>query len=270
MNRRISGANAKCWGGLSLIMLTLVISCGGTNSESSSEGTSFSSLADLITSFERDVAKCEEVVLHEDESPPYAYCIDSRYFPIATVYFSGSEFGVALEVLTFVEQNRGSFVTEEPGWVAKVELLSGPNWVVFSESPEVQSLVENVWNSDRITFENLDELQLAYELVKNNSNTGGLEEIVPACLYENSSLSMDGRSAKFETGPRHSSGVWEKMNLGSVLCVLFSLQIPDYVVDLILTTRSSDGRQNSTWDDYQVSWRFDNTNGYEVLLAFTG
>jgi hypothetical protein len=270
MNRRISGANAKCWGGLSLIMLTFVISCGGTNSESSSEATSFSSLADLVTSFERDVAKCGEVVLREEESPPFAYCLDSQYSSILSVYFPGSEYGVALEVLTFVEQNRGSFVTEEPGRVGKTELLYGPNWVVFSESSEVQSLVENVWNGDRITFENLDELQLAYELVKSNSTTGGLDEIVPACLFENSSLSMDGRSAKFETGPRDSSGVWEKMSLGSVLCVLFSLQIPDYVVDLILTTRSSDGRQDSTWDEYQVSWRFDNTNGFEVLLAFTG
>ena len=40
--------------------------------------------------------------------------------------------------------------------------------------------------------------------------------------------------------------------------------------DLMVRTKSSDRQQNSNWNEYQVTWRFETTNGLEVLLAFIG
>lgn len=79
-----------------------------------------------------------------------------------------------------------------------------------------------------------------------------------------SPVSADATSISFDTeGEEDLSGdtVFE------VYCSLSITGVPDYVFDLIGTTRALDGRQTETWGNFRASWSYHPDSGLNLLIV---
>lgn len=77
------------------------------------------------------------------------------------------------------------------------------------------------------------------------------------------SVGDNGTSMSLQSEGADSPGA----NFAEVFCVLAALDIPDYVVDKMDSTRALDGTQTANWNGIDASWTYHPDVGVRVILS---
>jgi hypothetical protein len=90
----------------------------------------------------------------------------------------------------------------------------------------------------------------------------GFSSLISQCSKV--STSADQTSVSFDTeGEDDYSGD----SLLDVYCSLSIIGAPDYVFDLIGTTRALDGRQTESWGKFRATWSYHPDSGLQLLIV---
>jgi hypothetical protein len=56
--------------------------------------------------------------------------------------------------------------------------------------------------------------------------------------------------------------------INDIICVVNSplIEVPQFVVNSIETTRALDGKQNGDWDDFEAEWSYHPDNGLDLMI----
>jgi len=94
-----------------------------------------------------------------------------------------------------------------------------------------------------------------------------LSDAVGGCLLSPSVVQDEGRSAFLDnSGDDFGSG---DLTIAQVFCVLDGLDTPDAVINHMSQTRSLDGTQSDTWNDFSATWTYHPDNGLDIIIKLT-
>lgn len=88
---------------------------------------------------------------------------------------------------------------------------------------------------------------------------------VQNCEFSDSAGVMvmdEGKSVELQTRGKETAGA----PYSEIVCVLDGLDMPESVKARMSTTRSLDGRQETTWSDYSASWSYHPDNGLNIIV----
>lgn len=215
---------------------------------------SFASLNELRTEYELLFGPCADYSVREGDIGEAADCDSDTVL----IYFD-DESDLRLNLYSSYAFNAGiAKATDSP---SKTVFVHGSNWMINASTGKRLEIAKE-WNGVEVATTDVDAMKELYEEIESRSTTGGMDELVPLCSKD--ALSPDGISASFNTGPLGA--------VGSIFafCALFALQAPDYIFDLIGTTRAIDGRQSETWGDFRAAWTYHPDSGLNLTIVYEG
>lgn len=90
-----------------------------------------------------------------------------------------------------------------------------------------------------------------------------LEDAVESCEAADDVLGDGGASLTFDTMGEDES-IGDDMEV--VACVMSYVDMPDYVIDHVDSTRAMDGQQTDEWDDIEARWTYHPDSGLQITL----
>lgn len=85
------------------------------------------------------------------------------------------------------------------------------------------------------------------------------------CLVAEANEGDAGKSISFDTEGKDDPSTGND-DIEDVACVLNALQVPDYVVSHMDSTRALDGTQEDTWESYTARWTYHPDNGLNLTV----
>lgn len=94
-----------------------------------------------------------------------------------------------------------------------------------------------------------------------------LPDAVKSCGLTASIVQDGGTSAFLDNeGDDYGSG---DLSVSDLVCVLTALDTPDAVINHMSNTRSLDGTQSDTWNDFSATWTYHPDDGLDVIIKLT-
>ncbi|NKG22000.1 hypothetical protein [Paeniglutamicibacter terrestris] len=98
-----------------------------------------------------------------------------------------------------------------------------------------------------------------------DSTSVAITNAVQNCEFTDSAGVMvmdEGKSVELQTRGKETAGA----PYSEIVCVLDGLDMPESVKARMSTTRSLDGRQETTWSGYSASWSYHPDNGLNIIV----
>lgn len=153
------------------------------------------------------------------------------------------------------------FDGEEP---RDADLVVGPSWILQDVDPRIRKEFASRYNGEPIRLLDKDAIARLRTELTDLDSTGSMEVLVSSCLI--TALGDGGSSITIDT---KGSGEASGEQLEDAFCVLRTLGAPDFLIELVQSTRALDGRQSEEWDGYRADWRYHPDSGLQLTIIRT-
>jgi len=232
-------------------------SVGGGSSDFNGAGGSFETIEALQEAYQSAGGICPTLSIRDSVSGQTSADCDSD--TVLTIY--ESPLGPELNVLALIALDKASSVLFDID-LGGSNLVFGKNWLLNDGDSAIRKIfVEDLGGEEVLSFEPSLRDRLIAEVMSGEDGTG-FSALISECTKV--SISGDQTSVTFDTeGEEDISGD----SLVEVYCSLAIVGAPDYVFDLIATTRALDGRQTESWGEFRASWSYHPNSGLQLVIV---
>lgn len=243
-----------------VVVATFAVSCSNSGSTSGSFETSkdsFDTVEALQEAYQSEGGNCPTLSPRDPvDGQSSADCDDDT---VLTVY--ESTYGPELNVLALMALKEASSRMFDID-LSDPNLVYGKNWLINDTDSTLRKKFVDEFNGQEVL---VVEPTLRDQLISDvmaGTDGAGFSSLISQCSKV--PTSADQTSVSFDTeGEDDYSGD----SLLDVYCSLSIIGAPDYVFDLIGTTRALDGRQTESWGKFRATWSYHPDSGLQLLIV---
>lgn len=231
--------------------ISFVAACGN-------QGGGISSLEDFRTKYDQTDGACPTWT--SERNPLNGSVVDGKcdHGTHFTLYSTrkamlGSLIGIHASELALAD-----FLGLEP---TDQDLVVGPDWILREGNASIREKFVGDFEGESVRLLDKDEIgRFRDELVKKDLATS-MAVLVSSCIDTElddggSSLTIDTKGSDDAVGDE----------IVEAFCALRALNAPDYLIELMQTTRAMDGRQSEEWDGYRADWSYHPDSGLQLTI----